>query len=399
MRVVPWFKKHIFYVLLYAAGVTLLTLCLERLPVFLQMENAIYDPLQRMFAIDRPDDKRYSKFHQELSDILAIHLDTSFFYRETARVRRDRLAELLQVLAEQPQLKVIFLDYLFTATDASAPADSLLAESMKALGDRLVLPYEIDFEPVPIWGGLSPEAVKVEENLLLEPTHKGYLAFLTLVGDDTYRYHQVRLDGGSRQSVVLALVDADPARPPGLNSRPLPNTFEINYVLRNDPPFQALTIYDASAIVRAIPAEANGRIAFVGSFESHADIYGRPFDEFATPVSGALPGIYLVLNAYLNVRSGTFFQRANGLLVFVLNGLLAAAGLFYFQRVGSLPVKPVWLMIGEIIGCLVLFAAGLLALYYFFNLKLPFVLTLLAFVRNQYFARLWKEKTHNAIPI
>ena len=221
---------------------------------------------------------------------------------------------------------------------------------------------------------------------------------MTLLGDEVYRYHQLRLDDGSRQSAVLALIDADPARPPDLNLRRLPDAFEINYVLRNEPPFQALTVYDASTIMPGLPAEASGRTAFIGSFEHYRDIYGNPFDEFATPVSNTMPGVYLILNAYLNTVSGTYFRRANALIIFLLNALLAATGVFYFQWVQRLPVKPVGLMIAEIIGSLALFITGLFVLYYLFHLKVPFVLTLLALVRNQYFVRQWKKKIHNPIP-
>ena len=62
------------YAFLYAIIATLVTLTIERLPVFLLIENAVYDNFQKWLTLDSREDQLYSRYQKELASIALINL-------------------------------------------------------------------------------------------------------------------------------------------------------------------------------------------------------------------------------------------------------------------------------------------------------------------------------------
>ena len=74
---------QLLYAVLYASVISIATIGFERLPVFLQMENAIYDTFQRWTTIDDRADVLFSKYQASLSELAFINLDSTYFDLET----------------------------------------------------------------------------------------------------------------------------------------------------------------------------------------------------------------------------------------------------------------------------------------------------------------------------
>ena len=114
--------SQLIYALVYSVVVTLLTVLFSYLPTFLQIEYAIYDPIQKWTAITDQRDYQYqdSKLKLNLDEIVCINIDTSVFDLEKVRAKRENLALLLNFINKDSEPKAVFLDFLF-AGKKSAP--------------------------------------------------------------------------------------------------------------------------------------------------------------------------------------------------------------------------------------------------------------------------------------
>ncbi|MEM6316491.1 MAG: CHASE2 domain-containing protein [Bacteroidota bacterium] len=392
--------QRLLYALLYASVVTFATVTLERLPVFLQMENAIYDGFQRMLTVDSRTDYNFKRYQASIDSLAFINLDNTYFNTETNRVRRDSLASLLRQLSAIPTVKGILLDYLLVPIkddEQSKEQNELLIENMRPLQDKLVLPYELAFDTIPVWGELSAEAVSIPSPLLFETDNTGYVAAMPLPGDENYRYVKLSIEEKRWQSAVHALLAVLSNDNPHLYTRDVPNNFEINYLLRNYKQ-RTLPIIDASLVGNS-KAQLRNKIIFIGLFDEVTTKYGLTIDKFQTAVQREMAGIYILVNTYLNVVNRAYIRRTAAIWVFLLNFLLAIASAWYFQRTAAIPLKSWGLVLGEIVGSSLFFLLFFFGLFYFFYHKFPLVITTLAFVSNQSFYKGFTYRIFSKYPI
>lgn len=398
-------KRLLIYVFLYAVSVSLLTFALERATrsgrfflMFLRIENAIYDQLQRYAVIDnRLDGRYYQKYREELDDIIFVNFDRQLIDLASGRIKRDKLATLLDSLVDVSSISTLFLDYYFVPYDATqtalSPEDSMLVRSMKRWGDRLILPYTVDFPSLAIDGKLKAEELeKTDELLLYRDAQLGFLAFTGLRGEETYRYHRLRTDDDQSHSVVYEMVKKE-----ALNQlEKLPSQFEINYLLR-DRQGDAIRKIDGGRIIAGrnmedYTGDKRSHLAFAGLFDPLRDHYDRLIDNHDTPVQENLSGPYIILNAYLNAKTGSYFKRADWLLIGFINLLIASIGVWYFFYLKQFSIKPLFWIIAEVLGSILLFLGTIFCLFIFFQIKIPFIITSLVYLRNHSLLNAYLQK-------
>ena len=358
--------------------------------MFLKMEYSVYDYFQKMVVIDDRDDGYfYKKYRGHLDDLYLINLDPPLIDRSTGKVNRRELAILLDTLAGQEQLETIFVDFLFLPADTIDPdktsADSLLIQAMKRLGDRLVLPYLLSYDALPLSGRLAKEDIKRNEYLLhYRPSNTGYLDFQSLQGFLEYRYCRLKLDNDSLNSVIFKILER---HHDAHTLRTLPTSFEINYLLR-DKTGRAISWISGNQI-REVGNRTSyfqgktRKVALVGLFNTMKDHYDRPVDQHATPIKVDMNGIYIIINAYLNAKTKTYFKRAGWWVVLFFNFLIGIFGLVYYYRMKKVRVRKLRRVVLEIVVSGLFFIALLFIMFITFQIKYPFVITTLAYVRNQ----------------
>ncbi|MFM9950626.1 MAG: CHASE2 domain-containing protein [Saprospiraceae bacterium] len=382
------FVAPLIYLLVYATLVTSLSECLSKNQTVIIIESAIYDGVQRFFTIDYQGNSfRYKQFEKHLETISAINLDANYFDLENERVRRDSLAKLLERLARDPKPEKIFLDYLFVPP--TTEWDSALIAAIKSLEDRLVMPYELKGTY-----GKRVEDTKVtgKLDLIYEPKHAGYLYtdFFSNY-DPVYRY----IKTGPVLDTLPSCLDQLTRKIPGEGYyegwEEVPDLLEINYVLRNEKSShkrQGINIIDASQIVKDSNPLDLQKVIFIGLFDKVHGKYSQPIDEFPTPVSSEMRGIYRIINAYLNVISCTWLKKIGIGFVFGVNIILALTALGYLKK-----ARGIWARfsaailffkikyINTIIAALV-FIFLIFGLYLIMHIKFPILIPTLFFVMN-----------------
>ena len=398
------------YSLLYAGLITLGSTFFRYQAAILQMEYAVYDVFQCWLAVDDQQDLlALPKDEQRLiGELFFINLDTSFFNLETDRIQRGRLALLLDTLANHADAKVIFLDFLFDTHSPIPEEDSLLKASIEQLTNKnqqLVLPY-----------GLPPDQYKMYEaaditedsSLIIDHPYTGYLDYRAPVGETTvHRSTQVIDSDQQPLSAVFAIIqNLEGAFLPNVQNTP--PLIEINYRLRNE--------VDKNKIQAVVPVQARDivtdpenwldpdKIIFIGLFEDYASKYDLsidPIDQFHTPVSPTMNGVYLIINSFLNVCLGNDLRYAGWQKVFLVNLLLVLLGGLYLHR------RPEILGTRRRILELLISIVGFGALYFWFykngQIKLPLVLMSVFWAMHPHvyrsFVTLFYNKKFLAMPV
>lgn len=373
------------YAILYATVITIACMLLGRRPTILQMEYAVYDFVQKNKTIDTYSDRlRASQFLQiALDELFFINLDTTFFDTETDRIRRDKLASLLDELRQSNNHKTIFLDYLFDTPSSAPSRDSILIKSLQAIEQQIVLPYSLsvkEFDTKESDDQISPP------NLLYNPTFNGYLDYRFFIDKiKVHRYVQAGKESDTRLSAIYALIKLLREKKSIRPSSEIPEVFEINYLLRNVPTqgqAAAVSWTDASKIVdQSIELPQQEKVIFIGLFDTYRNKYKSPLDQYETPVSEAMNGIYLIINSYLNAITHTHIRPVSIAFIFWSNFLLALLGILYGLFKKRNPNKTADKLIYLLLH-LGLIAMPLL-LYSYFFLKYPFVIPALFWVVNR----------------
>lgn len=396
--------KLIKYASLYATLATLLTATLAILPTFLQIEYAIYDPLQRYHAFNQRSDLKDidRKLYLMMDEIVCINIDTTFFNPSKVRVKRDKLAQLLDIIDKKSKPTSVFLDFIFAPADSHSKkktaADKRLIQSLEQFKAPIVLPNNLTFDTLFFWEKLSIQDTVSLYPLLYEATHSGYLAPMVLVGDESYRYLQLKTDDDSLYSATYKLLEVSRKQNPESLIVNIPNRLEINYIINHptQKKIPVLTTYDASALLefdtKKLHQVLSNRIVFMGIFDHLTDDYGKSIDTFKTPLGAQTGGIYILLNAFLNVITHTYIQRVHWCWIWLLNFLIAGTGVGYYFKHQNQQVKSWKRLVGEIIGSLLFFLAFLWVLYSHWSLKFPFVITVIFYLRNQYFFQLFQKR-------
>lgn len=382
------------YVLIYSIVVTITTFGGRHLPSIRQMEFPVYDFLQKRRVVNKRTDFGYEKLQPHLENIFAINLDDAFFDSGCDRVNREQLGHLLSRLDSTGEVQTVFVNFLFEPYDNSEEVDEMLAKSMNQLGEKLILPYEIFFDSTSLFGPLTEGMIESKrDSLYFLPKHTGYLApMIFLAKTEVYRYHQFRLRDGAHASIVSAILEANPDQDHYSYHKRIPESFEINYLLQDPPASQrrhsALLVRDASPLmnssIQQLGQELRGKTVFIGLFDRRQDKYERAIDQFRTPVAKNLPGVYLILNSYLNVVSQTYLRESHWLFILILNMFMAYMGAMYHSPLAKEIVKPVLVLLIEALGFIGLFGGILVVFFFFGNIKILFVPTVLFFIRNNY---------------
>jgi len=400
------------FALFYAIIVTLGTQLVLNLPVLIQMEYAIYDPIQRWFTIDSEDDSMFSKYAQELNGIYGINLDNSFFDPETSRIDRKRLSDLLLRLQEHTN-NLIFLDFLFEPLTSfgcqNEIADSLLVECMKPMKDRLVMPYDIDLASIKVCEGYSANHIKKTSSLEFYPTYSGFTAPMFLEGDNLVRYHLIKIKDTTEISAVYALLEAKHGERKAKELfENVPNKFEINFVLRNkkkSASYDALLISNGNQLMdwpkEVIAENLKNKIVFIGRFKSKEDHLDNQIDGFNTPIKSDLNGIYFLINAYLNIVKDNYLRKANFWIVFFINLIITLLGLFFLKNQKNESIRTVSQEIRHISIVIIVFGALLIGLYLCYSIKFPFVVSSIAFIKldaiKNYYGKIVSKKYSNTL--
>ncbi|MEO1519015.1 MAG: CHASE2 domain-containing protein [Bacteroidota bacterium] len=386
--------------LAYALGMAILLSAISHgiawRPTVLQMEHAVYDGVQRCFALDEyQTERRYETLPRLLDEILLVNTDPSMIDPETDRLRRDCLAHLMGAMHRQLSPKAVFLDFEFSPIKHSPSLDKMLADSLQLWKGRLVLPYGLppdEFEYGQI-GGKLPMPTLVDT-----VNQRGYLDHRFLVDRDViHRYVQVGRADDSLLSAAWALLkvrqqnEQDFRWPEGI-----PSFFEIKFLLRNQPKgrMAALPFVNARDLLAGTEQDlSDKKVVFVGLFENYQNKYQLFVDQFQTPVSNQMNGAYLIVNTYLNMVMDAYLRPLSWHMVLVLNLCLVLLRMFYSECQCRDWRLPKYLAI--FLGMLVLLG-GLVALFSFCHLKFPFVLTsaywvshssLYEWFRNRYFQK------------
>ncbi|MCO6492838.1 MAG: CHASE2 domain-containing protein [Phaeodactylibacter sp.] len=362
-------------------------------PTVLQMEYAVYDTFQKYATVDvHPDEKPVGEPLQPLlGELLFVNLDTSFFNLETDRVRRGRLAQLLDSLGRRLEPKAIFLDFLFTSASPLPEEDTALIRSIRALENWLVLPYGL---PPRELGILETDTFPKEPALKYIPRFYGYLDYRAPISKDVvYRYVQLGREEDEQLSAGYALVKALRKKKELPPTKNIPEVIEINYVLRNQPPRgrrEAIRWYNGSSILDGtaqLPEEE--KVVFIGLFDDYSSKYQLPIDLFRTPVAQEMNGVYLAVNSYLNVAAQSYLRYPSWLLVFITNLALAGLGAAYYEITRSRRKKS-WLAL-EVLLSIAVFGAFFLMLYQLGHIRFPFVATTVFWAMNQHLYRAFQK--------
>ncbi len=380
------------FAVFYAVIVASITQSLAHFPVLLQMEFAIYDPLQRWFTIDTKEDYLYSKYKKKLNEIYCINLDDSFFVHETQRVDRKKLSTLIQKFHNH-SFKTLFLDFLFeplhSNSNQSRNADSLLQQSMKPMEYRLIMPYALEFESSGICKEYSISDIKSRSTQIYLPFYSGFTAPLYLDGDNLRRYHQFRLGDGNEVSAINTLIKSNIGKEKMKERfKHIPDKFEINYVFRNEKQFgkpDAKDIIEAYQVLNKsfneLRTDLKNKVIFIGRFKPKMDHFDKPIDGFDTPIKSNMNGIYFLINAYLNVMENSYFKRAGFWFVFLINFIFAVGGVFYYDNQKDEAVYSVLHEIRDVSIFIAIFIGLIVGLYFIDNLKFSFVVSTLFIIK------------------
>lgn len=407
MKINNKYLSAFLYAIGYAALATLLSILLENSPILLKVENAFYDPLQRFLAIDYLNDWRTDRFQSELDQIYCIRLDDTFIDFENDRVKRDQLADLLDTLSKEDDIKAIFLDFIFEPLDTTpqgllSSQDSILYESMLRVGNRLTLLRDSCQKTIFDKNAWTTSNYQ-NQGLSIHPK-AGNILMESIRWEDVVRYINLNTTKESCFPSFLEIFTHQIKDEEILRCfQETPSNFELNYLVRDNRPRglqSALSGDDASMIIKhGIHPEyfknEQEKIVFIGAFKGLTNKYNLAFDSFETPVSNQLSGIYINLNAYLNITTQSYIRRASYPLIFSINFLIALLGVIYFhivqKKVKEHFIKPHSWLFYEIAICSLIFLISMYSLFYWHYMKFPFAFSLLFFIRNQ---SLYKRIVH-----
>lgn len=390
----------ILYPIIYAGAVTLLSYYFAHSPVFLQMEYAIYDHLQRHLAIeDRMDERfqQYEVFKHDAPDIFCINLDNTYFDKNTQTINRQKLAVLLEHLNQVTNPKAVLLNFIFAQkkepTAIIQQADSLLIQRLQAFKKPLILPNSQRFSAIDFSEKVTADKAYEAYPLRYEMPTSAYAAPFVLVGDEQYRYWQYQTEDGVLSSIIKTLLNEEHQGNFFPNTNKIPNRFEINYLLSDYIPQNkpwVLDIENASTLMTSetLAERLDNKIIFIDSFGDIKNEYGASVNKFKTPLNPSTNAIFILLNSYLNVLGQTYIRRVAWWAVFTVNLGIAVFGILFFHLLSNKKFLKVCLsVLATLTLCTFLYYA--FADYY---LKFPFVFTSLFYVKNQALYRYFIKK-------
>jgi len=98
------YKIPLIYAFFYGLLVAMLSGLFFFLPWSMSLEYQLYDSIQQKTVIDSKSDWQYSHYAPWLEQVSLINLDSSFFNKETDRIKTDKLAKLIEKIDTQLEI-------------------------------------------------------------------------------------------------------------------------------------------------------------------------------------------------------------------------------------------------------------------------------------------------------
>ena len=390
--------KKIVYIIFYASVVTLFTWSIDRLvftnalfPSFLRIEYAFYDTFQRQAITEEGKSTRYQAYSKVLENLCFVDFGEEYIDKETGRINKDSLLQLLDLITSNTGHTAIFLDYLFiNYNDRERWQDSMLIEKFKEIEDKLVLPYLIKYPSVAINQKLNLDSITDnKDELLFKGGTQGYIDNGGLLEDGNLRYHRFVINNKGEDSLVSItkqLLNKQPIIFPG---KTMPSFFETNYLVIAERGPIKLRLQSPEDVKFRVESGAwkediKDKIIIVGLFDKVEDHYGNSIDQHQVPIDEDMNGVLVVINNYLNVAANLYLKKSPIGFVFLVNIFIALVVLEYQvflkkkERVKTLPM-----LILEVGLSILIFYGGLYYLYFHYAMKFPFVVSSVFFVRNK----------------
>lgn len=352
---IPFFAMHsVFYTLI----VLLFTYLFRFFPSAVSLENGIYDGLQRYITIDSKDDYFYGKYADYIEDLVLVNIDSTIIDSETDRINRQKLAQFMQrIAASQDDVRCVFFDYAFFRP---SPHDSAFIESLKPFGEKVILPYYFEFadkERITISNPVDASQITAFQEPIYNHCTRGYVKAYSEPVSFLHRYviyKIVTTEGREFEYVpyvIASRFNAEKYEP--VSDKLLEQMTEIKYILRNkDLPNKerASLVYSINDFINVIPKQEVARlltdkIVVVGLFEGYQTKYGLEIDKFPTPVQGNLSGPQIIVNAYLNIISGTIIRKGSLISIFWFNLIVGLFIAMYRKYLEGVKVEMVWYII------------------------------------------------------
>ena len=300
--------KEVSTAFLLAMLVAWFTIIGDQHGITMRIENGLFDLVEEQISIDSKSDWNYSRHQDRMEDLLLINLDTSFINTETDRVKKSSLITLIKKLTPKMKGRVMYLDYLI---DHAIRSDESFMKSLLAIKDHLVLPFAMRNNSTRLDQALVPKSEDLINKECKGLIFSGHINFEGLYHKDHIRYIRHKVQGGTILSSPLAIVKRLSGTDFSLIHQDIPEgPLEINYLLRNRESIgqeKAVMVYEAFEIL-ALPGQdlaelLNGKkVIFIGKFRPEYDKYEQFYDCYLTPIDPELPGTYLIVNSFLNLR-------------------------------------------------------------------------------------------------
>ncbi len=338
-------KWIVGFALMYAVFVVVCTF-LFRFQKAIELEQQLYDSIQKEQTIDHDKDTFYKVYQKELEKLVFINFDTTVIDHETDRLKPNELAVFLQKISPyNSQIKALFIDY--AARDLKMEDNRNLVKAMQPFGERLILPY-VFYLKEPLKGTKDRIDVEDFKGAVEYPMYKGgsvgyVTTFKSPISDD-YRLYKYRTDDDQHYSIPYKLCELTHGKETvEQHIQSFDNSIvEINFILRNrdvENKVRAVLSYDLSDFTNGKISEAEtkklleNKIVCIGLFGEYTNKYGQHPDKFITAVDNEMSGALLLVNAYLNLATKSYLQKGSCLWLFLINLMIGVLfGWYYTHR-------------------------------------------------------------------
>jgi len=391
------------YGVFYATIVAIFTFLFTYMPKAVELEDSLYDRIQKYFTIDSKNNIFYKKYEKYFNDFIFVNIDSTFFHKESNKVDRRKLANFIDLISNyQDSLKCILLDYEFISPlkGDSINVDSLLTLSLTKLKSKLILPYSFSLK-----GKLAHriktniitknDIVKIDK-LLFNGSHKGFHILFSNAGSDVVRYIKIKTDDSSHYSITYKFLELTYKHINFINFvEVVPNNFlEINYLLKNDGFPRAIPIYQINDLLQEYKSNLqfikkllhDKKIMVVSVFDDYKTVYGTDINKIKTPIKQKLNGSLIYINAYLNLINQNFLIRGSILWVFLINLLIGCtSGISLLTQETSKKFYKKFLarFTKKLVVSLIFFNILTIIVFFYFNTKLSLSISFLIFQKDE----------------
>lgn len=359
-----------------------MTFLFSHLPIGISLENKLYDSLQERITIDSKSDFLYSRYKDDIDNLLFINFSTEFFDKETDRLVQDSLVKFLSKFSKiQEDYHALFLDY-----DYENPHDNL-DFVLEDLRKKLILPISLNMDGKTYYekeSSLNQSTEIIASESSFKNCKTGYTTPLFDPVTNSNRYFKYKLENEKYISVPYLLYESQ-VRNPSIDTYEMR---ELLFLLRNKDivgkergvlVYQALDILTGRMPIEYLHELVKNKVVFVGLFEDRLSKYGSNIDKFVTPIKSDLSGSLLLANAYLNLIGDIKVQGDNWFILFIINFLIGFVVIFNYRKVNTKRYNAVIILILDLILSIIFFHCLATFLFLGWYIKMPLGFSLLVF--------------------